>query len=192
MKREAKITREIQKRTQDREVDKIEQLQKHQLEEKQEIFHKYLPNTLVGDMVAEFNDQEKKDIAELKASLEEANKKRITEMEKQEKELEEALLLHKAELANLSEAEKDIINKQLRRSKVDNEAKRRKEAVENAEDTIKKVRDEYEKGWANLGTVYEEERKKQQLALEEKLRGRKSDVAEARKDQEDKEIQRLK
>lgn len=143
-------------------------------------------------MVAEFNDQEKKDIAELKASLEEANKKRITEMEKQEKELEEALLLHKAELANLSEAEKDIINKQLRRSKVDNEAKRRKEAVENAEDTIKKVRDEYEKGWANLGTVYEEERKKQQLALEEKLRGRKSDVAEARKDQEDKEIQRLK
>ena len=143
-------------------------------------------------MVAEFNDQEKKDIAELKASLEEANKKRIAEMEKQEKELEEALLLHKAELANLSEAEKDIINKQLRRSKVDNEAKRRKEAVENAEDTIKKVRDEYEKGWANLGTVYEEERKKQQLALEEKLRGRKSDVAEARKDQEDKEIQRLK
>ena len=109
-------------------------------------------------MVAELNEQEKKDIEDLKASLEAANKKRIEEMEQHEREVEEALNLQKLELGKLSEAEKELLTKQLKRNRVDNEAKRRKNAEENAEETIKKVRDEYEKGWANLGGAYEQER----------------------------------
>jgi len=55
----------VQKRTQDRELNNIEKLQKKQLEEKDEIFQKYLPNSLVGDMVNKLNEQEKKDMEEL-------------------------------------------------------------------------------------------------------------------------------
>ena len=66
---EGKITREVQKRTQDREVSNIEKLQNRQLEEKNNIFQKYLPNSLVGDMVSALNEQEKKDMEELKKSI---------------------------------------------------------------------------------------------------------------------------
>ena len=50
-------------------------------------------------------EQEKKDIEELKASLEAANKKRIEEMEQQERDVEEQLMLQKKELGKLTEAE---------------------------------------------------------------------------------------
>ena len=104
-KLEGKITREIQQRTQDREVSNIEKLQNTQLEEKDNIFQKYLPNTMLGEMVAELNEQEKKDIEELKASLEAANKKRIEEMEQQERDEEARLMLRKKELGKLTEEE---------------------------------------------------------------------------------------
>ena len=51
IKQENKIQRQIQQRTQDREVRSIEKLQNQQLEEKNEIFEKYLPNTLLGEMI---------------------------------------------------------------------------------------------------------------------------------------------
>ena len=60
-------------------------------------------------MIADLNEQEKKDIEALKASLEEANKKRIKEMEDHEREIEEAILLQKQELGKLSEMEKEIL-----------------------------------------------------------------------------------
>ena len=60
---------------------------------------------MLGEMVAELNEQEKKDIEELKASLEAANKKRIEEMEQQERDEEARLMLRKKELGKLTEEE---------------------------------------------------------------------------------------
>lgn len=50
MRKEAQIMREVQKRTQDREVRYIEELQEKQLVEKQEIFNTHLPDSLITHM----------------------------------------------------------------------------------------------------------------------------------------------
>lgn len=39
--------RDVQKRTQDREVKYLEELQENQIEEKQEIFNTHLPDSLI-------------------------------------------------------------------------------------------------------------------------------------------------
>ena len=116
---EGKITREVQKRTQDREVKNIEKLQNRQLEEKNDIFQRYLPNSLVGDMVNELNEQEKKDIEELKKSLESANKKKLEEMEAKEKELNDNLNADKEYLRKLAEENRELADKEARRDRVD-------------------------------------------------------------------------
>lgn len=116
---EGKITREVQKRTQDREVNNIEKLQNKQLQEKNNIFQKYLPDSLVGDMVNELNEQEKKDMEELKKSLEAANKKKIDEMEAKEREINERLNQDKEYIKKLAEDHKELAEKEARRDRID-------------------------------------------------------------------------
>ena len=78
-----------------------------------------MPNSLVGDMVNELNEQEKKDIEELKKSLESANKKKLEEMEAKEKELNDNLNADKEYLRKLAEENRELADKEARRDRVD-------------------------------------------------------------------------
>jgi len=144
-----------------------------------------LPDTLVGEMVNELNEQESKDIAELKASLEAENKKRLAEIDQQNKELEAELALKNKQLNDLSEQDKAIFRKQQKRDRIDNKEKRRKEHEINSVDATQKLLQEFEKGFTNLGGAYEQERKKQIERLQEKLKGRSTDIADAQKKQKE-------
>jgi len=131
-----------------------------------------LPDTLVGEMVSELNEQEKADIEKLRKELEGENAKRLAEMDKHNKQLEEELALKNKELNAMSAQEKALFLKQQKRDRIDNAERKRKAAAENSQDATKKLLDEFEKGFINLGGAYEEERRKQIARLQEKLAGR--------------------
>ena len=69
-KTEASITKDVQKRCQDREVNMIEQLQQRQIEEKKKIFQHYLPDSLMTTLHDKLGEQERKEIEQLRKDLE--------------------------------------------------------------------------------------------------------------------------
>ena len=70
-------------------------------------------------MVNELNEQEKKDMDEMKKSLEAANQKKIEEMEAKEKEIQDALNADKEYLKKLAEENRELAEKEARRDRVD-------------------------------------------------------------------------
>ena len=70
-------------------------------------------------MVNELNEQEKKDMEELKKSLEAANKKKIEDMEAKEKEINDRLNQDKEYIKKLAEDHKELAEKEARRDRID-------------------------------------------------------------------------
>ena len=69
MRKEAQITKEVQKRCQDREVSYIADLQEKQIEEKQEIFSQCLPDSLMTELNAQMGEEDRKAMEDLREAL---------------------------------------------------------------------------------------------------------------------------
>merc|ERR1719438_228561 len=69
MRKEAQITKEVQKRCQDREVSFIADLQEKQIQEKQEIFSQHLPDSLLTELNAQMSEENRKAMQELREQL---------------------------------------------------------------------------------------------------------------------------
>jgi len=66
MKKEGQIKRDVQIRCQAREVKYIEELNDKQIEEKQEVFLKHLPDSLMTQLNGQMGEEDRKAMAELK------------------------------------------------------------------------------------------------------------------------------
>ena len=83
MRKEAQINKDVQVRTQDREMENISRLQEYQLEEKQEIFLTHLPDSLMTSLNAEMQEEDRKNMEELKEQLMKQNAEKVAEIEAQ-------------------------------------------------------------------------------------------------------------
>lgn len=181
MRKEGNITREVQKRTQEREVKYIGELQEKQIIEKQEIFQQYLPDSLITTLNAQMGEEDRKAMQELKEQLEKQNKEKLEEMEAKQADLEENLAKQKAELDKLGDLERQLLEKEARRDRIDNARAREANVKLTSEDLVAKIRDEYERGLQQLGGAMEEERKRQLDQILEATEERKARVEEARR-----------
>merc|ERR1712218_362666 len=102
----------VQKRTQEREVKYIGELQEKQIIEKQEIFQQYLPDSLITTLNAQMGEEDRKAMQELKEQLEKQNKEKLEEMEAKQADLEENLAKQKAELDKLGDLERQLLEKE--------------------------------------------------------------------------------
>ena len=66
MRKEGLITREVQQRTQEREVNYIDELHEKQIDEKTEIFQEYLPDSLITQLNMEMSAEDRQNMAALK------------------------------------------------------------------------------------------------------------------------------
>ena len=80
-KKEAKLTREVQGRTMEREAQALAQLTKHHQDEKKEIFEKYLPDELMRSFYNEFSKEENADLQKYLSVLEAEKEDKLREME---------------------------------------------------------------------------------------------------------------
>lgn len=120
MRKEGLITREVQKRTQDREVNYIADLQEKQIAEKQEIFLTHLPDSLITTLNAQMGEEEAKNMAVLREQLTKQNAEKLAEMEAKQAELEANLARQQAELDKLGDLERQLLEKEARRERMDN------------------------------------------------------------------------
>ena len=75
--------RDIEKRSQDREVRLLEQVSEDQLREKQDIFQKYLPDSLMTMLNEDMAEEDRKQMKVLREQLEKQNAERLAEMDAQ-------------------------------------------------------------------------------------------------------------
>ena len=82
-------------------------------------------------------------------------------MEAKQADLEENLAKQKAELDKLGDLERQLLEKEARRDRINNARAREVNVKLTSEDLVAKIRDEYERGLQQLGGAMEEERKRQ-------------------------------
>lgn len=95
-------------------------------------------------MVNELNEQEKKDMDEMKKSLEAANQKKIEEMEAKEKEIQDALNADKEYLKKLAEENRELAEKEARRDRVDKYDQKKENFEQQAKEEREKIMNEFE------------------------------------------------
>lgn len=97
----------------------IADLQEKQIQEKQEIFSQYLPDSLMTQLNAQMGEEDRKAMEELKEALRKQNAEKLAEMEAKQAELEATLAQQKAELDKLGDLERQLIEKEARRERID-------------------------------------------------------------------------
>ena len=187
-RREAIIMRDVQKRTQDREVKYLAEITEKQREEKQEIFNQHLPDSLMAQLNEDMAEEDKKQMQVLKDQLEKQNADKLAEMDAKQAELERALTLQKNELDKLGDLERQLMEKESRRNKIDALKNRDKSFKMDDSQRVQKLLDEYEKGQQAQDDAWHEERKRQFEELQAKMEQRKEKVAEARRKREEERL----
>ena len=81
MRKEGNIKKEVQQRTQDREVNYIADLQEKQIQEKQDILMHHLPDSLMTTLNAQMCEEDRKNIQELRERLKRSNAEKMSELE---------------------------------------------------------------------------------------------------------------
>ena len=140
MRKEAQITKEVQKRCQDREVSFIADLQEKQIQEKQEIFSQHLPDSLLTELNAQMGEEDRKAMQELREQLEKQNAEKMAQLEADQKELEDELAKRQAEMSQESEIERALADRMAKRERIDRLNATEANSKINAQDQIKKVR----------------------------------------------------
>lgn len=87
-------------------------MQKDQLLEKRMIFHKYLPDSLVKDVLNELTQEEDRELSELRAKLEADKKAKMAEMLAAQRKMEEELRAQMESLKKLEEIDLDELKKE--------------------------------------------------------------------------------
>ena len=140
MRKEAQITKEVQKRCQDREVSFIADLQEKQIQEKQEIFSQHLPDSLLTELNAQMGEEDRKAMQELREQLEKQNAEKMAQLEADQKELEDELAKRQAEMSQESEIERALADRMAKRERIDRLNATEANSKITAQDQIKKVR----------------------------------------------------
>jgi len=116
-------------------------------------------------------------MAKYKDKLSREKAQMIAEMQKEEAELEKLYAADKEQNSKLSRLDLQAQNRAQGERKYKTTMKRREEFKEDSADTIKKMRDEFQKGLENLDAGFEKERQSQFNDLEEQLKIRREKVS---------------
>lgn len=196
----------MQARCQDREVSKIDELQQRQLQEKQDIFDNFLPDSMLTSLNAKLSEKEREEIEQLKKDLEQQNAARIAEMKAEQDEFEQELAKQKQSLEGLGDLEKQLKAREDRRKKFEQKEKKDLDDRQKAIQEIAKLKEEMDKDVDEISKGLTQEKVQAKERLEDKLKARKQkkkEVAEQREAEEkeralkeaaerDLEIQRIK
>merc|ERR1711957_718221 len=87
-KKEGTLTRDVQGKTMDREQDQIGVIQEQQNAEKKEIFLRFLPDAMMGDILEAAEEEDRIEMLKYKDKLSREKAQMIAEMQKEEAELE--------------------------------------------------------------------------------------------------------
>ena len=185
IKKEGMINHEVQKRNQQREVDYIQELQQKQLEEKQEIFMTYLPNSLMTNLITQMKEEDIKAMQALREQLEKQNAEQLAKLEADQRELEANLARQKAELDRLGDQERLLIEKEARRGKIDAAKERDAANRIGTQDYVAKMIDEHKKGLDAIENLFNEEKLRQLEEVKIKQEARQAQVQEARRIREE-------
>lgn len=176
-KKEGTLTRDVQGKTMDREQDQIGVIQEQQNAEKKEIFLRFLPDAMMGDILEAAEEEDRIEMLKYKDKLSREKAQMIAEMQKEEAELEKLYAADKEQNSKLSRLDLQAQNRAQGERKYKTTMKRREEFKEDSADTIKKMRDEFQKGLENLDAGFEKERQSQFNDLEEQLKIRREKVS---------------
>jgi hypothetical protein len=88
---EQDITVRIQKKSLDRENEKVAQLQEEQLKEKNLIFAKLLPESMLHNFLKDNADEERIEVEKLRQDLQAINEARVRELEEARRKDDELL-----------------------------------------------------------------------------------------------------
>jgi hypothetical protein len=109
----------------------------------------------------------------LKDQLEKQNAEKLAEMDAKQAELEAALLLQKNELDKLGDLERQLLEKESRRNKIDAMKNRDQNFKMDDSQRVQKLLDEYQKGQQAQDDAWHEERRRQFEELQAKMEQRK-------------------
>jgi hypothetical protein len=90
-KREGVVQREVQGKTMDREAEQIAIIQERQIEEKQEIFTRFLPDQMMTDIYDSMAAEERDELKAYQEELKKEKASKLSEMEAAEAEHEKML-----------------------------------------------------------------------------------------------------
>lgn len=95
---------------------------------------------------------------ELREQLERQNAEKMAQLEADQKELEDELAKRQAELSKESDIERALADRMAKRERIDRLNATEANSKINAQDQIKKVRQEFEKGLDDLNAAFTVER----------------------------------
>ena len=136
---EQDITVRIQKKSLERENERVAQLQEEQLKEKAMIFEKLLPESMLHTFLKDNADEERIELEKLRQDLEQINADRVRELEEQKRLEEEVLLKGQAAVDALAAKQQKAKEDQDRLDRALHDDQRKKESKMTAEDHIKEV-----------------------------------------------------
>jgi len=119
---------------------------------------------------------------ELREQLKKQNAEELARMEAQQAEIEEAYAKQKAELDKMGDLERQLIEKEARRERIDHQKNLDRNNKMGAQEVVAKLREEYEKGLDALGGAMEEERKRQFDSIQSQMEERKALVEQAKRE----------
>lgn len=131
------------------------------------------------DLNKKFNLQEKKEIEQFKEQLEGENAQKLDEMERAQSALEKEVEATGAQLGKLTDIDRLLMKKELKRKQMDKMQNIQVDAKVDAQEQMQKLKEEYEKDLDKIGGAYETERSRQFERLQEQMEQRKQEVYEA-------------
>lgn len=99
---EADLTIRIQKKSLDRENERVAQLQEEQVKEKTLIFEKLLPESMMNSFLRNNQDEERIELEKLRQDLELTNAERVRDLEEQKRREQDILLKGQAAVDELT------------------------------------------------------------------------------------------
>jgi len=138
------LLKEVNARTIEREADSLDELTTEQLNERKEIFNKFLPDTLITDLNGRLDGKEAAELAAFKVALMKDREERLNKVQGQANELDKDISADKQAISKLSAVEQILRDKELADKKRERAERAANAAKVDSKDLVQKLRDEYE------------------------------------------------
>jgi hypothetical protein len=180
-KREGLVQREVQGKTMDREAEQIAIIQERQIEEKQEIFTRFLPDQMMTDIYDSMAAEERDELKAYQGELEKERAAKLAEMEAQEAEHEKMLSSASQDVDRMKRLDQQAQQRERAGQKYKTTMRRRDEAQAQSKDVVAEVKARYEKDLAGLSEKHAEVRDEFLGELKTQMEERKAKVAAHKK-----------
>jgi len=180
VKLEADVAVRIQRKSLDRENERVAQLQEEQLKEKQLIFEKLLPESMLHTFIKGTANEELIELEKLRQDLAVVNAERIRQLEEQKQKDSEAMLKGQAAVDALAEKNRLQREQMDKLDSLNAEQMRRKQDKLTAEERIKEAKEQFMAQNKEIQDLLNNERVRQLEATQQAYEDRKRRKEEQR------------